>query len=116
MTIANPFALGRNEVTVAEFRRFADATGYKTDAELNTRVQGCFAVNYANAAATQPVDQPGNNWRRPGFEQADSHPVVCVSWNDTWAYARWLSARTGESYRLPAKHADSRTWPTRAAI
>lgn len=43
----------------------------------------------------------GLDWRRPGFVQGDDHPVVCVSWDDANAYARWLSARTGATYRLP---------------
>jgi formylglycine-generating enzyme required for sulfatase activity len=41
------------------------------------------------------------DWRDPGFAQDDSHPVVCVSHADARAYAAWLSARTGSTYRLP---------------
>ena len=41
------------------------------------------------------------SWQSPGFEQSAQHPVVCVSWNDADAYARWLSQRSGRHYRLP---------------
>ena len=41
VSIAQAFALGRGEVTVAEFRRFIDEAGYKTEAERDSRTQGC---------------------------------------------------------------------------
>ena len=31
------------------------------------------------------------------------HPVVCVSWNDVVAYARWLAKTTGQRWRLPSE-------------
>lgn len=31
------------------------------------------------------------------------HPVVNVSWHDARAYAAWLSAKTGQRYRLPTE-------------
>lgn len=34
---------------------------------------------------------------------ADEQPVVQVSWKDAMAYARWLSAETGENFRLPTE-------------
>ena len=43
------------------------------------------------------------NWRQPGYESNDTHPVVCVSWNDAVAYAAWLSQQTARSYRLPTE-------------
>jgi formylglycine-generating enzyme required for sulfatase activity len=33
----------------------------------------------------------------------DDYPVVKVSWNDAQEYVRWLSAATGEHYRLPTE-------------
>jgi formylglycine-generating enzyme required for sulfatase activity len=33
----------------------------------------------------------------------DDFPVVKVSWNDAQEYVRWLSAATGERYRLPTE-------------
>ncbi|MCP4697950.1 MAG: formylglycine-generating enzyme family protein [Gammaproteobacteria bacterium] len=42
-------------------------------------------------------------WRNPGFEQTDSHPVVCVTWNDAIAYTEWLSEQTGKNYGLPTE-------------
>jgi len=97
------FALGRSEVTVAEYRRYADESGYKTEAERDTRAQGCSGFIYADPAARNPGPQPVTSWRSPGLAQAESHPVLCVSWNDARAYAQWLSKKTGKRYRLPTE-------------
>lgn len=35
--------------------------------------------------------------------EASKHPIVFVSWNDAVAYAQWLSAQTGERYRIPSE-------------
>jgi len=86
-----PFAMGRYEVTVKEFRRFVEDTDYQTDAE---KQDSCYSW---------VGDDSGNNWREPGFTQTDSHPVVCVSWLDATAYAKWLSEQTGHTYRLPTE-------------
>ena len=52
---------------------------------------------YARFAATaaRPAEPPAD-W-------TDAHPVVNVSWDDALAYARWLSAETGQTYRLPTE-------------
>ncbi|OQY55775.1 MAG: hypothetical protein DRR08_13470 [Candidatus Parabeggiatoa sp. nov. 2] len=85
------FAMGRYEVTVGEFRQFVNATGYKTDAE---KKGSCYTWVGGNS---------GKNWRNLGFSQTNTHPVVCVSWNDATAYAKWLSQQTGHTYRLPTE-------------
>ena len=33
---------------------------------------------------------PRYTWRNPGFEQADEHPAVNVTWNDARAFIAWL--------------------------
>jgi formylglycine-generating enzyme required for sulfatase activity len=90
----NSFAMGKREVTVDEFRRFVEAESYKTDAERSG--DGCYVWT-----GTTFESRAGASWRMPGFSQSDENPVVCVSWNDTLAYARWLSEQTGKRYRLP---------------
>lgn len=41
-------------------------------------------------------------WETPGFEQSGNGSVVCVSWQDADAYARWQSQRGNHRYRLPS--------------
>lgn len=94
------FSLGRTELTRGEYRRFIDATGYRTDAE---RSAGGHKGSYAFRASSEIGWQVGASWRDPGFAQDDSHPVVCISWNDAKAYVDWLRQRTGEAYRFPTE-------------
>ena len=75
------FAVGKYEVTRGQFAAFVAATGHDTG-------NSCWPY------------QDEENWRNPGFTQTDTHPVVCVSWNDAKAYTNWLSRKTGQNYRL----------------
>src|SRR5690606_12976351 len=43
------------------------------------------------------------SWKDAGFPQTDTHPAVCVSWNDIQAYVAWLTKKTGHTYRLPTE-------------
>jgi formylglycine-generating enzyme len=97
--ITRPFYLGRYEVTVGNFRRFVDDTGYKTAAE--TDGQGGWGYNPATGHCEGRRIQ--YNWRNPGFPQTDDHPVLNVTWNDAVAFCRWLSRREGNTYRLPTE-------------
>jgi formylglycine-generating enzyme required for sulfatase activity len=95
-----PFEISQHEVTVGQFEHFVEATKYQTDAEVESR--GC---------VYQDLDKPGDpflmkpeyNWRNPGFEQDESHPVTCISWSDTQAYLTWLNQETDGQYRLPSE-------------
>ncbi len=90
------FSMGKYPVTVGEFRKFVNDTGYRTEAEKGG---GCFTV--------QPDGKwpktPSANWKNPGFSQADRHPAVCISWNDTNEFSKWLSRKGGRAYRLPTE-------------
>ena len=57
------FSMGRYEVTVGQFRRFVEATGYRTEAERNTDgKQGCAVYTVGGWYSTA-----GISWRNPGF-------------------------------------------------
>ncbi len=100
--IAQPFAMGRSEVTVAEFRRFVIDADYKTEAERDVGQRGCFGFE-TDLTTKKPDWQSGKTWRNPGFDQPGHHPVVCVSWNDAKEYLRWFSHKAGRIYRLPTE-------------
>jgi len=100
--LTTPFAIGATEVTVGQFRKFVEATGYKTDAERT----GIGAYVFHPEAKLEPdrfAPATTANWRTPGFEQADDHPVTCVSWNDANTFCAWLSKTEGAAYRLPTE-------------
>lgn len=65
-----------------------------------------FAAASGRAAAscrirTARVTLVKRSWSKPGFEQADGQPVLCVSIADAEAFAAWRGARDGVRYRLP---------------
>jgi formylglycine-generating enzyme required for sulfatase activity len=94
-----PFALGKTEVTVAQWREFARASGYQTQAERNVQAQGCNTWEPDDAAWAW---REGRSWRAPGWSQKDNEPVVCISWVDAQAYVRWLDQHSGvKGWRLP---------------
>src|SRR5262249_36099748 len=88
--IARPFAIGRYEVTRAQYAAFVAATGHSA--------RGCFKWTDKGW-----VNDPGLDWRNAGSAQGDDEPVVCVSARDAEAFAQWLAAKAGQPYRLPSE-------------
>jgi formylglycine-generating enzyme required for sulfatase activity len=86
------FSLSRYEVTVEQFRAFIETTGYITDAEKEGGASAWVTWDNDTKSSFAPWSA-GMNWRRPGFPQSGTDPVVCVSWNDATAYCNWLSRR-----------------------
>lgn len=94
------FYMSQYEVTVADFRRFIEDTGYLTEAERKGSALVYFFVDDSTRGWRET---PGINWRNPGYDQSDEHPVTTVSWPDAKAFANWLSEKTGRLYRLPTE-------------
>jgi formylglycine-generating enzyme required for sulfatase activity len=89
-TFARAIAVGKFEITRGEFARFVKETSYTAD--------GCNGWN-----GTRFDFDAAKSWRAPGFEQTDSEPVVCMSWDDAAAYAQWIAKKSGKAYRLPSE-------------
>jgi formylglycine-generating enzyme required for sulfatase activity len=86
--IGYKFAVGKSEVTKGQYKTFVRDTDRGTG-------DGCYAFD--NGKWNKEASK---SWRDPGYSQQDNHPAVCVSWDDAKAYVRWLSRKTGQTYRL----------------
>ena len=99
--ITAPFYLGKHEVTQAEFRRFVEATHYKTTAERDGGTKVWTGRHWE-------VDESAS-WKSV-FVGA-RRPVVAVTWHDAVAFCVWLTETerkagrlaTNERYRLPTE-------------
>ncbi len=93
VTIDYAFALGRYEVTQAQYATFVEATGHVSGT-------GCAIWD---GETWNHMD--GKDWRDPGYGRppALQEPVACVTWYDVKAYVDWIAAVTGQPYRLPSE-------------
>ena len=83
------FAVGRTDVTVAEFTRFLQQAHRAVPTACTVDLRGVWRTN-----------MPGYSVLRPGYAQQSDFPAACVSWGDANDYAQWLSQQTGHHYRL----------------
>ena len=101
-----PFLLDEQLVTVAQFRRFIQATHYKTQAETFGDA-GVLDERTDSPTARQWTLVKGTNWQYPqgpnASKASDDHPVTQVSWNDAQAYAKWAGKRL--PYEFEWEHA-----------
>ncbi len=104
------FHIESTAVTNAQFARFTDATGYRTDAEKfgYSYVFHLFVEQRLRAELVMLGRQlaglewwfhvEGSDWRHPegpdsSLEGRLDHPVVHVSWRDAQAYCEWAGKR-----------------------
>jgi formylglycine-generating enzyme required for sulfatase activity len=93
------FAMARTEATVADFRRFVEATGYRTRA-VRRGHSTVYDERSGNLVRRSGVDWSSDHVGRPAGGNA---PVLHVSAKDAQAYVEWLSQQTGQRYRLPSE-------------
>ena len=91
------FFITRTLITNAQYAAFVDATGHRVpDVDPETWRGYRLIHPYERTrrhAWTEGVPPPGR----------ENHPVVMVSHDDANAYAAWLSAETGRTWRLPTE-------------
>src|ERR1700693_609348 len=92
----NDFYLSKYDITVLEFKYFIKDLKIKTDAETSG---GC---SYPTKGGYSKKD-PAMTWQKPGFDQNDSDPVVCVGWNDVDHYIQWRNEKEKQALRLPTE-------------
>ncbi|MET0332150.1 MAG: SUMF1/EgtB/PvdO family nonheme iron enzyme [Dyella sp.] len=99
VTLAKGIAISRTAITVAQFREFVRASGYRPD---SLKLGGASVYDERSGSMR---DASGASWQDDyaGHRADDALPVVNVSWNDAKAYSDWLSQRTGLRYRLPSE-------------
>ena len=107
VNVKDGFWMGRTEVTVGQFKRFIEETGYVTDAEKPGGETEVFDPEWKITGIAPPhpwISVKGKSWRDPnfGFPLRDVYPVVCVSYNDDNAYCEWLTKKERAAGRLPA--------------
>jgi sulfatase modifying factor 1 len=98
VAITRPFLMAAHEVTIGQFRRFVDETGYTTSAERSP--EGAMGWDPDRALS---APSPRSSWRDPGYPQSDNHPVVNVNAGDIRAFCDWLSQKDGRRFRLPTE-------------
>jgi len=95
------FYMCKYAVTLAEFRRFVEASGHMTEAEKD-------GFSYIVLNHDEVEGKEGINWRHGASGEVrsqaeENHPVLHVSWDDAVAYCAWMTEQTGKKFRLPTE-------------
>lgn len=93
--VGQRFFLATHEVTIHDFQKFVDNTGYVTLAERDARLCRPELGHWPSMSVAHLT------WKSPGFEQSSKHPVVCLGLEDMTAYIEWINRRTKRFYRYP---------------
>jgi len=95
-----PFFMQTTEITVGQFKKFVEATDYKTEAETA-------GVCWVGTRQGRWKRKKGASWRNPylgdDVEITNSYPAACLTWNDAMAFVGWLEKMDGKRYALPTE-------------
>ena len=91
------YDITRTPITNAQYTVFLSETGH--------RAPDVGPQEWASYRLVHPYERTRRHAWRDGAppDGRDDHPVVLVSHADARAYARWLSDRTGQDWRLPTE-------------
>ena len=79
------FLMARTEVTIGQFAKFVQDTGYQTDAEKIGSARVWDGKDW--------VSLHGASWRNPVETCGDDCPVSYLSWSDAAAFCAWAKMR-----------------------
>ncbi|MDX1948329.1 MAG: SUMF1/EgtB/PvdO family nonheme iron enzyme [Pirellulaceae bacterium] len=100
VVITKPLLMSATEVTIGQFKKFAAATGYQTEAE---KAEAAAKAAPPLVEAGQPPPMPTLTYLSPGYAVTDDSPAAMIIWNDAVAYCQWLSTQEKATYRLPTE-------------
>ena len=88
------YYIGEYEITNKEYKKFIDEGGYDNPE---------YWVNGGFGSVSEPLYWNNATYNGGSIPGNENFPVVGVSWYEAKAYCTWLSAKTGEVYRLPTE-------------
>jgi formylglycine-generating enzyme required for sulfatase activity len=95
-----PFWMGQHEVTWDEYDEFAFSFDLRRKEREGVKDGDQPASELAGDAITRPTPPYADETFGMGRE---GQPVICITWHAAMEYCRWLSAKTGRTYRLPTE-------------
>jgi formylglycine-generating enzyme required for sulfatase activity len=113
--ITRPLLMGATEVTIGQYRRFIEASGYVTETER-------FGGGSSTKKEERDPAKKSLTWRAPSYFSNESSAATQITWNDCIAFCNWLSdaeklsrcyvgdeqagwrlSTAGNGYRLPTE-------------
>ncbi|MUP37298.1 NapC/NirT family cytochrome c [Labilibaculum euxinus] len=86
--MSKSFFMAKTEVSWNEYQSFLNETESEGRTKTNTDID-------AISGATPPFGDPSQGWGM------GNRPAITMTWHAANTYCRWLSQKTGKTYRLP---------------
>lgn len=90
------FYMATVPVTVGLWKRFVQATDYRSESEKGTS-------GGSGWDGQALVQKPIYTWKNPGFPQDDNHPVTLVTYDDALTFAAWATRVSNRFVTLPTE-------------